>query len=211
MDNLHPPLPRLVELLVPGDLAQLVAPGVDDVPPPGEQVAGVPEVWVSVAAGAHSVFGGTVASIRAVAAVTHILLGPHRLHKGRIVERSPLAPPFLPENKARVFGSHLLESLRQQAQRLVPGGLPPPPGDALFVSPNERCLHSIIVVERHDLPNTFGAQSTAIKRMPRVALELHHPPIDYARQHATVLLANPAGGGEPFLFRGPGRCTRTHG
>jgi len=38
-----------------------------------------------------------------------------------------------------------------------------------------------------------------VTRGGRKAFELDHPPVDLSGQHAAVLLADPASGGDPFL------------
>ncbi len=128
--------------------------------------------------------------------------GAGGLHEGGVVELLRLAAALLPDQEALVPLPHILDLGRHEIERLVPGGLAPLPRPSLGVRPNERRLHPVGVVDRHDLGNALGAELPPVPRVRRVPLELDHPPVDLAGEHPAVLLADPTGGGDPFLLAG---------
>ena len=196
--NLHPPLLGLDELVGPHDPAALVAASVADVPAPGEQVARVAEVGVQDTVQPGGVLASSVSSIGAEGAVVQLGRAAG-LDKSSVVEILRLASPLLPDQESGIPLPHLVHPLRHQGKGLIPRGLPPFARHPLSIGTDQRCLHPVRVVHGHNLGKALGAQGAAVARVLREPLELDHAPIDPVGQHATVLLADPAGRGHPLV------------
>ncbi len=188
------------ELLGPGQPAGLVAAGPSNVPAPGQEIPAVAEVGMQRPVQPDGVLTSPIRGITAVAPVMEFGR-PGRLDEGLVVETPALAPSCLPEQQPLVPLPDLFDLFSYELQGVAPRDLHPLARDPFLVGPDQGRLHPIGIVHGHDLGLPLRAEPPLVSGVQRMALELDHPPVDLAGQHAAVLLPDPAGRGHPLLNR----------
>ena len=127
--------------------------------------------------------------------------GAHSLVEGGAPGHAALEAGSAGDEEELVAGAYFVDLGGCQGEGFVPRDLLPLAVDALGVGADDGRLEAIGVIQRGELGVALQAQAALIAHVRSIAPELHHLAVNNMGLHDAAMLANPAGGGEPLLFR----------